>query len=310
LRVLTPAAAGRSLTRYAWLSVAAAVATIALKVGAYALTGSVGLLSDALESLVNLAGGLMALMMLAVAAKPADEDHAYGHGKAEYFSSGMEGMLILVAAVSIGVAAIGRLIHPQPLERVGVGLAISVLASLINLGVGVILLRVGRQHHSITLEANARHLLTDVWTSAGVVVGVLVVVATDWERLDPVVALLVAANIVRSGVSIVRRSIAGLMDTALPAQDLEVVGAVLESHRQGGIEFHALRSRRSGARRFVSFHVLVPGDWTVTRGHQLLETIEQEIRRRLPGTTVFTHLESLDDPCSWDDTGLERPERP
>lgn len=310
MRVLTPAAAGRSLTRYAWLSVAAAVATIALKVGAYALTGSVGLLSDALESLVNLAGGLMALMMLAVAAKPADEDHAYGHGKAEYFSSGMEGMLILVAAVSIGVAAIGRLIHPQPLERVGVGLAISVLASLINLGVGVILLRVGRQHHSITLEANARHLLTDVWTSAGVVVGVLVVVATDWERLDPVVALLVAANIVRSGVSIVRRSIAGLMDTALPAQDLEVVGAVLESHRQGGIEFHALRSRRSGARRFVSFHVLVPGDWTVTRGHQLLETIEQEIRRRLPGTTVFTHLESLDDPCSWDDTGLERPERP
>lgn len=248
----------------------------------------------------------MALMMLAVAARPADEEHAYGHGKAEYFSSGMEGMLILIAALSIAVAAAARLITPRPLEQVGMGLVVSLLASLINLGVAVVLLRVGRRHDSITLEANARHLLTDVWTSAGVLVGVGVVAITDWERLDPLVALLVAANIVRTGVGIVKRSIAGLMDTALPARDLDRVEAVLAPHRQAGLQFHALRSRQSGARRFVSFHVLVPGDWTVTRGHQLLENIEQDIRRNLPGTTVFTHLESLDDPCSWNDTGLER----
>jgi cation diffusion facilitator family transporter len=296
----------RSLTRYAWLSIAAALATIALKAVAYGLTGSVGLLSDALESLVNLVGGFMALAMLTVASKPADDDHAYGHGKAEYFSSGIEGTLILIAAISIGVAAVPRLITPKPLDQVGTGLVISVVASLINLGVALILLRVARQHHSITLEANARHLLTDVWTSVGVLVGVGVVAITDWERLDPVVAIIVAANIVWTGVGIVKRSIAGLMDSALPPQELIQVEAVLEPHRRDGLQFHALRSRQSGARRFVSFHVLVPGGWTVTHGHQLLESIEQDIRQRLPGTTVFTHLESLDDPRSWDDTSLER----
>jgi cation diffusion facilitator family transporter len=299
-----------SLTRFAWLSIGAAILTIALKAAAYLLTGSVGLLSDAVESVVNLIGGLMALAMLTVAARPADEDHAYGHSKAEYFSSGVEGGLILVAAVSIGVAAVQRLITPKPLEAVGLGLAICVVASAINLAVALLLLRVGRQQNSITLEANARHLLTDVWTSVGVVVGVGAVVLTDWERLDPVVALVVAANIVRTGVSIVRRSVAGLMDSMLSAEDLAIVHKVLRSYAADGVQFHALRTRQAGARKFVSVHVLVPGAWTVQRGHELLDRIEADARRALPGSTLFTHLESLEDPASWDDETLERAQPP
>jgi len=301
--VLTP-----NLTRFAWLSVAAAVATIALKTVAYVLTGSVGLLSDAVESIVNLVGAVMALSMLTVASRPADEDHTYGHSKAEYFSSGVEGTLILVAALSIAVAAGRRLLAPQPLEQIGVGLAVSVGASLVNLAVAVTLLRAGRQHHSITLEANAQHLFTDVWTSAGVIVGVVAVAVTGWLHLDPIVALLVAANILWTGSRIVRKSILGLMDTALPSQELAAVKAALDSHLNDGIEFHALRTRQSGARRFVSLHVLVPGGWTVHRGHELLEDIEARIRAAVPNVTVFTHLESLDDPASWDDQLLDRNE--
>jgi len=295
-----------NLTRYAWLSIAAAVATIALKTMAYLLTGSVGLLSDAVESLVNLVGAVMALSMLTVASRPADEDHSYGHSKAEYFSSGVEGTLILIAALSIVVAAVRRLLAPQPLEQIGVGIAVSVAASLVNLAVALVLVRAGRQHHSITLEANAQHLFTDVWTSAGVIVGVLAVAATDWLPLDPIVALLVAANIVWTGTRIVRRSILGLMDTALPVGELAAVKAALDSHLNDGIEYHALRTRQSGARRFVSLHVLVPGEWTVHRGHELLEDLEARIRAAVPNVTVFTHLESLDDPASWDDQHLDR----
>jgi cation diffusion facilitator family transporter len=293
------------LTRFAWLSIAAAVLTIVLKAAAYFITGSVGLLSDAVESVVNLIGGIMALAMLTVAARPADEDHAYGHGKAEYFSSGVEGTMILVAAISIGVAAIPRLVTPKPLEEIGVGLAVSVAASLINLGVALVILRAGRKHNSITLESNAHHLLTDVWTSVGVIVGVGLVALTNWLWLDPVLALLVAANIVWTGIQIVRRSIAGLMDIALPAGDMAVVRKVLHAYEQTGIQFHALRSRRAGVRKFVSTHVLVPGDWTVQRGHELLDKIEADIRRVLPDAAVFTHLESLDDPASWDDETFE-----
>jgi len=295
-----------NLTRYAWLSIAAAVATIALKTMAYLLTGSVGLLSDAVESLVNLVGAVMALSMLTVASRPADEDHSYGHSKAEYFSSGVEGTLILIAALSIVVAAVRRLLAPQPLEQIGVGIAVSVAASLVNLAVALVLVRAGRQHHSITLEANAQHLFTDVWTSAGVIVGVLAVAATDWLPLDPIVALLVAANIVWTGTRIVRRSILGLMDTALPVGELAAVKAALDSHLNDGIEYHALRTRQSGARRFVSLHVLVPGAWTVHRGHELLEDLEARIRAVVPNVTVFTHLESLDDPASWEDQLLDR----
>jgi cation diffusion facilitator family transporter len=295
-----------NLTRFAWLSIAAALATIALKTVAYVLTGSVGLLSDAVESIVNLVGAVMALSMLTVASRPADEDHSYGHSKAEYFSSGVEGTLILVAALSIAVAAGRRLLAPQPLEQIGIGLAVSLGASLINLAVAMVLLRVGRQHHSITLEANAQHLFTDVWTSAGVIAGVAAVAGTGWLRLDPIVALLVAANILWTGTRIVRKSVLGLMDTALPPEELEAVKAALDSHLNDGIEYHALRTRQSGARRFVSLHVLVPGEWTVHRGHALLEDLEARIRSAVPNVTVFTHLESLDDPASWDDQHLDR----
>lgn len=294
-----------SLTRFAWLSIAAAVLTITLKAVAYLLTGSVGLLSDALESIVNLIGGLMALSMLIVAARPPDDEHDYGHSKAEYFSSGVEGSLILVAAVSIGIAAFQRLLTPKPLEQVGLGLAVSVVASVVNLSVALILLRASKRYNSITLEANAHHLMTDVWTSVGVLFGVGAVVVTGWQRLDPIVAFIVAANIVWSGVRIVRKSVLGLMDTALSAEEQSVIRRVLDEHSQNGIEYHALRTRQAGMRGFVSFHVLVPGDWTVQRGHDLLEEVEADLRCALPNITIFTHLESLEDPTSWHDTALD-----
>lgn len=297
------------LTRFAWLSFAAALFTIVLKAAAYLLTGSVGLLSDALESFVNLAGALMALAMLTVAARPADEDHAYGHSKAEYFSSGVEGTLILLAAASIAIAALRRLITPQPLEQVGLGLVVSVVASLVNLGVALVLRRAGKRYQSITLEANSHHLLTDVWTSVGVLLGVGAVVLTGWQRLDPVVALLVAANIVWSGIGIVRQSVLGLMDTAIPLEEQQKIQAVLSTYEREGVEFHALRTRQSGPRRFISFHVLVPGHWTVQVGHEKLEQIEADIRRTLPNATVFTHLEPLHDPASWEDVELDRVEK-
>ncbi len=295
-----------ALKRFAWLSIAAALVTMGLKATAYLLTGSVGLLSDAMESLVNLAGAVMALAMLTVAARPADEEHAYGHTKAEYFSSGVEGTLILMAAISIAIAAVPRLISPRALEQIGLGLGVSVAASLVNLGAGIILLRAGRRHRSITLETDARHLITDVWTSAGVLVGVGAVALTDLERLDPIIALLVAANIIRTGVGIVRRSALGLMDTALPVNEQDAVRNVMEKYTGAGVQFHALRTREAGARRFVSLHVLVPGSMTVHEGHALLEQIEADIRQVLPNVTVFTHLESLDDPTSWDDVTLDR----
>ncbi len=297
------------LTRFAWLSIAAAIITIALKTIAYFLTGSVGLLSDALESLVNLVGALMALAMLTIAARPADEDHAYGHSKAEYFSSGVEGTLILIAAISIVIAAIPRLITPKPLEQVGLGLGVSVAASLVNLIVALIILRASKKYNSITLEANSHHLLTDVWTSVGVLAGVGVVALTGWERLDPIVAFLVAANIIWSGIRIVRMSALGLMDTALSSDEQDLIRNALKPYLQDNeVQYHALRTRQSGSRRFVSLHVIVPGEWTVQRGHRLLENIEADIRRVLPSVTIFTHLESLNDPASWDDTDLDRAE--
>ena len=294
------------LTKFAWLSIGAAIFTITLKTIAYFLTGSVGLLSDALESIVNLVGAVMALAMLTIAARPADEDHAYGHTKAEYFSSGVEGSLILIAAASIIIAAIPRLINPQPLEQVGLGLGVSIAASLANLLVALVLLQASKKHNSITLEANAHHLMTDVWTSVGVLAGVGLVVLTGWERLDPIVAFVVAGNIIWSGFRIVRMSALGLMDTALEPDEQKLVKNVLSSYTKNNVEYHALRTRQSGARRFVSVHILVPGKWTVQRGHQLLESIESDIRKALPNVTVFTHLESLNDPASWDDTNLDR----
>lgn len=294
------------LTRYAWLSVFAALLTIGLKGGAYILTDSVGLLSDALESVVNLAAAVVALRALAVASRPADEEHAYGHTKAEYFSSGFEGALILAAAAVILGTVVDRLLHPVPLGNVGVGIAIALVASAVNLVVARVLFRAAEEYGSIALEADAHHLMTDVWTSVGVVVGVGVVGLTGWQVLDVAVALLVATNITRVGISLLRRSMLGLLDTALPWEVQEQIQGVLARHERSGIQFHALRTRRSGARRFMSVHVLVPGRWTVQRGHDLLERIEDDIRRAVPRITVFTHLEPIEDPVAWHDTTLER----
>jgi cation diffusion facilitator family transporter len=295
-----------SLKRYAYLSIAAALSTILLKGMAWWLTGSVGLLSDALESFVNLAGALMALAMLSLAEAPADEEHAHGHGKAEYFSSAFEGFLILVAALSIGYAAVDRLLHPQALESVGVGLGVSVVASLINLATARILMKVGRKHNSITLEADAHHLLTDVWTSAGVILGVGLVWLTGWLWLDPVIALLVAANIVWTGWQLLHRSASGLMDESISVEKIKAVEAVLENYRREGLDFHALRTRQAGMRAFVTLHVMVPGAWTVQQGHDLLERIEADIMRAVPRAHVTTHLEPLEDPASLSDETLDR----
>lgn len=300
----------RPLSRYAWLSIGAALGTMAIKFGSYFITGSVGLLSDAMESIVNLFGGIMALTMLSIAHQPPDEDHAFGHNKAEYFSSGMEGTLILIAAVSIGVAAVRRLINPASLHQLGVGLAVNLSASVINLIVAMVMIRTGENRHSITLEANGRHLMTDVWTSVGVAAGVGAVALTGWKRLDPVIALLVTGNIVWTGVNIVRRSVMGLMDTVLPEEEENRVHQILDGYVGQEVQYHALRTRRAGARRFVSFHVLVPGEWSVQRGHHLLEDIEAEIRDALPNVTVTTHMEPLGDPASWRDQRLDRQESP
>jgi cation diffusion facilitator family transporter len=298
--------AREQLKRYAWLSIAAAVATILLKGIAWWLTGSVGLLSDALESFVNLAGALMALAMLTLAATPADDKHAYGHGKAEYFSSAFEGFLILLAAGSIAWTAIERFLHPQALEEVGVGLAVSVVASLINLLAARELLKAGLAYNSITLEADARHLFTDVWTSAGVIVGVGLVWLSGWLWLDPLLALLVAANIVWTGWQLLHRSASGLMDEAIPREQIEAVEAVLKRYCQQGLDFHALRTRQAGRQAFISVHVLVPGDWTVQRGHDLVEQIEADIRAAVPYSHLTTHLEPIEDPLSLVDETLER----
>ncbi len=300
------AAASPPLTRYARLSIAVAVATMGFKAGAYWLTGSVGLLSDAVESLVNLAGGIMALWMLTVAARPADESHAFGHTKAEYFSSGVEGSLIVLAAASIAWAAVSRLLAPRALAEVGAGLLVSALASLLNLGAALVILRAGRRHGSITLEANGKHLLTDVWTSAGVIAGVALVPLTGWLWLDPLIAIAVAVNIVLTGVGIVRRSVAGLMDQAISPADRAKVDAALAKHASSEVAFHAVWTRQAGARSFVSLHVLVPGAWTVQRGHELLERVEAEIRATLPSSHVTTHLEPREDPTAFDDERLER----
>ncbi|MBJ7519665.1 MAG: cation transporter [Solirubrobacteraceae bacterium] len=305
---LDPAARQRRLVRLVWLSIGAAVLTIALKTGAWAITGSVGLLSDAAESVVNVAAGVFALGVVHWAGRPPDEEHTYGHEKADYLSAGLEGALILIAAVTIGVAAIGRLIDPAPLTDVGVGLAVSLLATLVNLAVARVMLTEGRRHRSLAVESNGRHLMTDVWTSVGVVAGVAAVVLTGWDRLDPIIALLVAANIIRVGVGLVRNATGGLMDKALDPDELAEVQRVLDRFAGDTVQFHALRTRRAGRRAFVTVHVLVPGTWTVQAGHDLVERVEAELRAAVEPATVFTHLEPIEDPASFEDVALDREE--
>lgn len=295
-----------SLLLYAWLSIAAAIATILLKSYAYWLTGSIGLLSDALESLINLAAAVIALLALTLAAKPPDRKHAYGHEKIEYFSSGAEGVMILLAAFSILAAAWNRLQHPQPMQQLDIGLAVSFAASLINLLVARILIRVGKRRHSITLEADGRHLMTDVWTTAGVLAGVGAIAVMEalgyqgWDILDPVIAMLVALNIIWAGIGLIRRTFAGLMDEAMSRREQDTIEYVLDDFaREQGVDYHALRTRYAGNRRFVSVHILVPGEWSVQQGHDLLEAIEIEIRHHFDIIDIDTHLEPIEDIASF-----------
>jgi cation diffusion facilitator family transporter len=297
---------GQRMLRLLWLSIAAAVATIALKTGAWLVTGSVGLLSDAAESLVNLVAAVVAFATLSWASRPPDEEHEYGHAKAEYFSAGVEGTMIVVAALGIAVAAVDRLLDPQPIEDAGIGIAVAAAASAINLGVGVALVRTGRAQRSITLESNGRHLMTDVVTSAGVIAGVGAVAITGWDPLDPLIALAVAVNIVATGVGLLRRSAGGLMDRALDEGEQRKIRAVLARFEPAGVRFHALRTRQAGRLAFVSVHLLVPRAWTVQRGHDVAEEVEAAIRAELPYATVFTHIEPAEDRRSFEDQELGR----
>ena len=294
------------LTKFAWLSIAAALATIALKTTAWLLTGSVGLLSDAAESVVNLVAAVVALIALRVAAKPADKNHHFGHSKAEYFSSAIEGVMIFVAAVVIVAFAVERLIFPRPLEEIGVGLLITVGASVINGGVALVLLGAGAKYNSITLRADGQHLMTDVVTSVGVVVGVGLVALTGWQILDPIVAIGVGINILWTGWKLVSESTAGLMDEALPKETNARIREILAEHTSEQIDFHALRTRVSGARAFMEMHMLVPGAWSVKQGHDAMEDLIDLIRAEFPDLHVTGHLEPIEDPRSYEDEHLDR----
>lgn len=298
----------RPLEHFVFLSIIAAISTMLLKTGAFFLTESIGLLSDALESGINLVAAFSALVAIRIGARPPDETHAYGHQKAEYLSSGFEGGLILMAAVSISIAAVQRLLNPQPIERINLGLLISIVASAINLIVAIILIRVGKERRSIAVEADGHHLMSDVWTSGGILVGMVVVAISGAYWLDPIIGLLAAVFISWTAIKLLKRSALGLIDTALPEEEVKTIKGVLESYCHDGVEYHALRTRRAGSRDFVSVQIQVSGDWTVQQGHNLLEDIEHEIRAALPHTTVFTHIEPLEDPRSWVDQGLDRNE--
>lgn len=296
-----------SLRKYIYLSIIAAILTISLKLGSYLLTGSVGLLSDGLESCVNLVAAIVALVLLTLAEKPPDAKHEFGHTKAEYFSSAIEGGLIVLAAASIIWSAVPRIINPKPLENVGAGLLIAVGASLINLAVSIILVRNGRKHKSITLEADGKHLMTDVWTSAGVLAGLAVVKLTGWLVLDGVVAILVALNIILTGYKLMKRSAEGLLDSALPKEEEDLIIEALEKFKNRDIRFHSLMTRQAGRRKFISVQLLMPGKFSIRQGHNLSEQIENDLRLLFPGsqTTVFTHLEPFEDPVSMKDIGID-----
>jgi cation diffusion facilitator family transporter len=296
-----------SLQRFAWMSVAAALATIGLKTWAWQVTGSVGMLSDALESLINLAAALLALSMLRLAAAPPDAAHPYGRFKAEYFASGMEGALIVFAAVTIAYEAVPRLLDPQPISAPVLGIAISMLASGINLACGLLLISAGKRLHSIALEADGHHLMSDVWTSVAIIAGVALVAATGWHVLDPLIAIGVAVHIVFTGFMLMSRSFAGLLDAAIPeAERAEIEKIFAEYRKRYGVEFHALLTRQAGARRFISFHLLVPDAWPVDRAHQLSEEIESRIGSMVPNAILLSHIEPISQPASYDDVKLER----
>ncbi|MBX7157392.1 MAG: cation diffusion facilitator family transporter [Verrucomicrobiae bacterium] len=296
----------RPLTQYALLSVAVAIVILLLKLVAWHLTGSIGLLSDALESVVNLVAAFIAWISLSVAIQPEDKEHAFGHSKAEYFASGLEGLFIFIAALGIAWAAIERFFHPQALTHTFQGILVSSGASVINLVVALILLRVGKKRSSVALEADGKHLMTDVWTSVGVIIGISLVALTQWWWLDPMVGLLLSAHIVVTGLKLMKESMRGLMDFRLPKKELALIQATLDKYAAEGIGYHALRTRRAAALKFVAVHLLMPGEWTVVQGHTIVERIEEDLRNAIPNLIVFTHMEPLEDPASWEDVKLER----
>lgn len=293
-----------SLLKYAWLSVGTAVLTIGIKYIAYLITGSVGLFSDALEGIVNLVAALVVLTTLKIVEQPPDETHPYGHDKAEYFSSGIEGTLIVIASLVILFTSVQRLLNPEPLEQVDLGLILALVASAINFFVGQLLIRTGKTYDSISIEADGKHLMSDVWTSVGVVVGVGIAGLTGLEWLDPVVAIVVGLKIGWEGILIFRRSSQGLMDTAIEPEERKLVETILDTYCQNGIEWHALRTRQSASRRFISVHILTPGDWTIQQGHDLAENIEADIRSQINHCTIFTHVEPIEDPRAIGDQSL------
>ena len=296
-----PARRKVDLTRFAWLSIAAAIVTITLKAGAWVMTGSVGLLSGAAESVVNLVAAVVALIALRVAIRPATERFLYGRAKAEYFSAAVEGVMIFAAAGVILVTAVERFLNPRPLENLGWGLAISVVASLINGAVALVLLRAGRTHGSITLRADGKHLMTDVITSAGVLIGVGLVALTGWERLDALVAFAVGVNIIVTGIGLITESVSGLLDKALPDEEHEVITEILRRRMDGTVTFHGLQTREAGQEKYMNVHVLVPDDWTVKRGHDYIDGLEHELMEAMPTLHVLTHLEPISDPASYED---------
>lgn len=299
----------RSLKKFIYLSIGAALVTILLKFSAWYLTDSVGLLSDALESCVNLVAAIIALIMITIAETPADEKHPFGHTKAEYFSSAIEGGMIVVAAFSIIWSAVPRIIQPQPLENVEVGLLISVGASLINLAVALVLIKAGKKNNSITLDADGKHLMTDVYTSGGVLLGILLVKLSGWQILDGIVAVAVALNILWAGYQLIHRSATGLLDASIPEDELAKISDLLNSLKSQNIEHHSLLTRQAGQRKFIAFHLLLPGHWTIQDGHDQAEKIEREIRKLFDTPiTVFTHLEPIEDPVSMHDIGIDRHE--
>jgi len=296
-----------ALGRFAWLSIAAALTTMALKVVAYLTTGSVGLLSDAAESSVNLVAAIVTLVALRIAATPPDAEHPFGHERAEYISSGIEALLIVAAALAIVATAVQRLLSPVPLGSLGVGMIACGAATLVNFVVARVLFRAARQHDSIALEADAQHLMTDVWTSVAVVVGIGAVAVSGWEWLDPVIAIAVALNIVRIAWLLLARAGSGLLGHAVSAERGAAIEAVLVRYEQeSGIGWHALRTWQAGRRSVVTVHVLVPGEWTMQRGHDLCERIEHDLRGIASRTTVIIHLEPREDERSFVDQSLDR----
>lgn len=290
-----------SLTKFAWLSIFAAIATIALKTGAWATTGSVGLLSDAAESGVNLVAAIVALMALKVAARPATERFMYGRAKAEYFSAAVEGAMIFVAAAIILVVSVERFVKPQPIENVGIGLLVAILASVLNGVVAYILIKQGKKHNSITLRADGHHLLTDVWTSVGVVLGVTLVWLTNWERLDAIVAFAVSVNIIITGIKLMSESVSGLLDKTLEPADNEKLAAILRAHSSQQVTFHGLQTREAGQAMFMNVHVQVPDEWTVAQAHEFSHQVEDAILEQFPSMESIIHIEPISDPASYED---------